>query len=173
VVGITIAVYHPGSGGKSIALGTLLFLCSTLSGALAIITYQSLPSIKTNSSQKVGGRAKSVTGFSLLTGGLLLTLTGINSWSLLTQLLTPTTIVLSIYLALVSAICFALWNYLSEHFPVNLLAGYRFLIPLCAVIEASLMIKGESPGWGIFIGGICVILSIIGLQKTQRNPVKN
>lgn len=155
-IGVTLAVYAPGSGNDFPLLGTLLYLSSTLSGALAIILFRKLSD---------GSKARSLTAFSLFSGGILLTLTGIPSWHLATQLFTPTTIIMTVYLALVSAICFNIWNHMTNLFSVNLLAGYRFIIPVCATIESTLFIKGEAPGWGIFIGGTIIIFSIISLQR--------
>ena len=155
-IGVTLAVYAPGSGSQSPILGTFLFLCSTFSGALAIITFRKLSN---------GSHARAFTAFSLFTGGVLLSLTGMPAWHLAPQLFTPKVIILTVYLSLVSAICFNLWNHMSNLFSVNLLAGYRFIIPVCATIESSLFIKGEVPGWGIYTGGALIIFSIITLQK--------
>ncbi len=69
------------------------------------------------------------------------------------------------YLAFVSALGFGLWNHLTSLFPVNLLAGYRFLVPICAVVESSLFVSGESPGVGIWIGGVLVLAALVGLQR--------
>lgn len=158
-IGVCIAVYSPGAGSGNTLLGVPLFLSSTLCGALAIIIYQKV-------SPFAGARA--ITGFGLSFGGILLILVGYSAWPSLPEMLTFKVILLTIYLAFVSAIGFGLWNYLSQLFPVNLLAGYRFLIPICAVTEASLLVKGESPGAGIFIGGAFIIFSIIYLQKMKN-----
>lgn len=157
--GVTLAVYQPGTGNKNLTLGVLCFLTSTLCGAFGIITYQKV--VKT-----MGARA--VTGYGLFIGGLMLMLSGVAAWKDITTLFTSQVIWLTLYLSMVSAVGFGIWNYLTQLFPVNLLAGYRFLIPVCAVIESTLFVKGESPGYGIWIGGSIVIASIIGLQALKR-----
>jgi drug/metabolite transporter (DMT)-like permease len=156
--GVLIAVYKPGASSGSPVIGALLFCLSTLSGSLGVIVLQKvLPSM--------GARA--ATGFGLFLGGIMLTLTGIAAWTEISLIFPPKVILLTGYLAFVSAAAFGLWNHLTHLFPVNLLAGYRFLVPVCAVIESSLLVTGESPGIGIWIGGALVISSVIGLQKLR------
>ena len=50
---------------------------------------------------------------------------------------------------------------------MTLLAGYRFLVPVCAVVESILLVSGESPGLGIWVGGLLVIFSIVALQRVK------
>ena len=110
-------------------------------------------------------RAKAATGYGLFLGGVLFMLSGILAWPDLLTLFPPKVMLLTAYLAFVSAFGFGLWNHLTHLFPVNLLAGYRFLVPVCAVVESSLLVSGESPGIGIGIGGVLVIAALIGLQR--------
>jgi len=157
-IGVVLAVYRPGAGSGNVPLGTLFYCIATLSGASALIIFQKV-------SLTMGARA--ATGFSLFFGGLLLGLCGIQAWPDLPLLFPPRVIFLTLYLAFVSAAGFGLWNYLTQLFPVNLLAGYRFLIPICAVTLSTLFVPGESPGLGIFVGGILVIGAVIGLQRQR------
>lgn len=157
-LGVLFAVYRPGAGSGNPTLGALLFCLSTLSGSIGIIVLQRvLPSM--------GARA--ATGYGLFIGGIMLTLSGVAAWPEIVQLFSPKVILLTAYLAVVSAIGFGLWNHLTQLFPVNLLAGYRFLVPVCAVIESSLLVTGESPGIGIWLGGAIVIASVVGLQRSS------
>ena len=159
VVGVLLAVYKPGAGSGNPVPGALLFIIASLSGTLAVIILQGI--VPTMSS-------RAATGFSLSIGGLLLCIAGMQAWPDFLRLFTPKVALLTAYLSFVSAAGFGIWNYLTTLFPVNLLAGYRFLIPICAVIESSLLVAGESPGIGIFIGGFLVILSVVGLQRAHR-----
>ena len=154
--GVLLAVYRPGAGSGQAALGGILFCLCTLSGAFALIILQKI--LKTMG-------PKSATGYGLLFGGILLMLSGVSAWPELQDLFSPKVILLTLYLAFVSAFSFGLWNYLTSLFPVNLLAGYRFLVPVCAVIESSLMVSGETPGYGIWLGGALVVASLIGLHR--------
>ena len=155
-VGVLLAVYRPGSGSGQAVLGAVLFCLCTLSGALGLILLQKI--LKTMG-------ARSATGYGLLIGGILFMLSGISAWPEMQALFSSKVILLTLYLAFVSAFGFGLWNYLTSIFPVNLLAGYRFLVPVCAVIESSLLVSGETPGYGIWLGGVMVIVSLIGLHR--------
>lgn len=78
-------------------------------------------------------------------------------------------IMATFWLAFVSAAAFSIWNHLSTIFPVTLLASYRFLIPVCGVLEALVLLKTESPGWGLIVGGGLVITSMILAKRTSNN----
>lgn len=156
VMGVVVAVYKPGAGSGRAVLGGVLFCASTLSGSIGLIILQKI--LKT-----MGARA--ATGYGLLFGGLMLTISGMAAWSDMMALFTPKVVWLTVYLAFVSAVGFGLWNYLTGLFPVNLLAGYRFLVPVCAVVESSLLVEGETPGVGIWVGGFLVIGAVVGLQR--------
>ena len=163
--GVVVAVYRPGAGSGQAVLGGILFCLCTLSGAFALIILQKI--LKT-----MGPR--SATGYGLFFGGTLLTLSGMSAWPELQALFSAKVMLLTLYLAFVSAFSFGLWNYLTSLFPVNLLAGYRFLVPVCAVIESSLMVSGETPGYGIWLGGALVVTCLIGLHRGGQSagPIK-
>ncbi len=156
--GVVFAVYKPGAGSGQPLLGGILFCLCTLSGSFGLIFLQEI--LKT-----MGARA--ATGFGLLIGGFLLMVSGAAGWPGLLELFSTKVIWLTVYLAFVSALGFGLWNHLTSLFPVNLLAGYRFLVPICAVVESSLLVSGESPGIGIAVGGVMVIVALIGLQRAR------
>ncbi len=78
----------------------------------------------------------------------------------------------TLWLAFVSATAFSIWNHLSTIFPVTLLASYRFLIPICGVSEALVFLKTELAGWGLMIGGILVVTSMV-LAKKNSSDRKN
>ena len=156
--GVVFAVYRPGAGSGQPVLGGVLFCLCTLSGSLGLIMLQKI--LKTMG-------AKAATGYGLFLGGVMFMLSGISAWPELMTLFTPKVMWLTAYLAFVSALGFGLWNHLTSLFPVNLLAGYRFLVPVCAVVESSLMVSGESPGMGIWIGGVLVIAALVGLQSSK------
>ena len=155
-VGVLLAVYRPGAGSGQAILGSFLFCMCTLSGSLGLIVLQKI--LKTMG-------ARSATGYGLFIGGCLFMLSGLPAWPELSRLFTPKVLVLTSYLAFVSAFGFGLWNHLTSLYPVNLLAGYRFLVPVCAVVESSLLVSGEAPGLGIWLGGGLVVISLIGLHR--------
>ncbi len=158
-IGVAIAVYSPGNGASNPLLGALCILTATLSGAIGIIIFGKI---------KPTMGAKAGSGFALLFGGITLFIIGSPAFSQLPQLMTPKIIILITWLAFVSAMGFALWNHLSTIYPVSLLASYRFLIPLCGVIESLIFLKSESPGIGLLIGGPIILASIYFAQKFQK-----
>lgn len=161
-VGITMAVAQPGAGAGQPLLGAMLMIGATGMGALGIIEFGKLGS---------GIGARAATGVSLAVGGVLLLLAGVGSFARIEVLLGDATILLiTLWLSFVSAFAFALWNHLSTKFPVPLLAGYRFLIPLCGMAESLIFIKGESAGWGLIAGACLVVVSLIMMQRARVIP---
>lgn len=158
-LGVTLATLAPGAGAGRPVLGSLLMLASTAFGALGVIQFGRLK-------ETIGARA--ATGFSLGGGGLMLLVTGAAAFPRVTVLMTPQVIVLTIWLALVSATAFSLWNHLSTRHPVPLLAGYRFLIPLCGMSESLLFLEDESAGWGLLVGAVLVVGSLVLAQRAGR-----
>ncbi len=161
--GIFLAVNAPGAGAGDPVLGAALFLSASLCGALGIIVLQPL-------SRSVD--ISSATAFSLFAGGLVLTLCGLPAIGEASALSDPRVAGMTFYLAFVSAAAFTIWNTLSKKHPVNILAGYRFLIPLCGVLLSALFVKAESPGPGIYLGGSIVIVGIILLARLTPTPTR-
>ena len=157
-LGIALAVYAPGVGSGSPVIGAACFLAATFVGALGAICV--IPLAKTTN-------IATATAFSLTAGGVLLTLSGIMALDDLVQHLNIRLVMVTLYLAFVSAAAFSLWNWLVQIYSVNTLAGYRFLIPLCGVIESTILIESEVPGPGIFAGGSLIVLSLLWLSRTE------
>jgi len=159
-IGVSIAVYSPGSGASNPLLGAILILLATMFGSIGIIFFSK---IKPTMGSKAGS------GFALLFGGIAMFIIGSPAIPELQNLFSNKIIILTLWLAFASAVGFALWNHLSTIYPVSLLASYRFLIPLCGVIESLIILKSESPGIGIFIGGPIILISIYTAQKLQNS----
>jgi drug/metabolite transporter (DMT)-like permease len=157
-VGVGLAAFAPGAGAGQPILGTLLLAGATALGAVAVFQFATLR-------QTMGACA--ATGFSLLVGGVGLMILGGRSFSHLHEMLTLPVILLTLWLAFVSAYAFNLWNQLSIRFPMPLMAGYRFLIPLAGVIESVIFLH-EKPGPGLIWGGGLVIGSLFVSQRVAR-----
>ena len=157
--GVTIAVYAPGAGAGNPLLGAIFMLCATASGALALLLFQRI---------KPTMSSINATGISLFAGGVSLILVGFQAIESFQEMFSSPVIGSTLWLAFVSAAAFSIWNHLSSIFPVTLLASYRFLIPICGVLEALLFLEGESAGWGLFVGGALVVLSMIWAQHSKR-----
>jgi drug/metabolite transporter (DMT)-like permease len=158
-VGVSLAVYAPGAGSGLVLLGCLCFLLASLSGALGLIVMKPL-------SESID--AKTATGASLFLGGLLLLLMGMPAANAFAASLTTELALVTLALAAISAIAFSIWNRLAHTYPVSLLAGYRFLIPLSGTVQASLFIKGEAPGPGLILGGSLIIAAVYIVSRPKE-----
>lgn len=163
-LGLVIATAAPGAGAGDPWKGALLLLIATGSGAVGLIRFGQLRTT-------IG--ARSATGFSLLGGGLVLLAIGGREFPRALELMTPEVAGLTLWLAVVSASAFGLWNHLSTRHPVPLLAGYRFLIPLAGMFESLLFLPDESAGWGLVIGAALIVAALIFSQRwrTAFRPV--
>ncbi|MFC4991746.1 DMT family transporter [Rubritalea tangerina] len=159
-VGVGMAVYAPGAGAGNPVLGALCIMASTFFGSLGVVTY-------TKIKETMGSRA--ATGFSLFFGGVALVLLAAPSWGRLGILFDTYVLGMTLWLAFVSAVGFAIWNALSIQYPVPLLASCRFIIPVCGVVQSLLFLPGESAGWGLIIGGVLVIGSMLYATLSRRD----
>ena len=163
-IGIGISVYAPGAGSGNVGLGAGAFLLATLSGAVGSLGVKRMAG---------GFGSRSVTALALLFGGVLLLATGSYSWRAFWGDYSWVTFGVTAYLAFVSAMAFTLWNRLIERYSVNVLSAYRFLIPLCGVVESVVFVETESVGIGILLGGTVVIGSLMAMNKIEREGVKS
>lgn len=157
-VGVTLAVYAPGAGAGKPFLGMVLQLAATFCGAVGMIFFGRIK-------PTMGARA--ATGLSLGLGGLGLIVLAFPAWQNAVHLFDAFVLGWTLWLAFVSAAAFSLWNHLSTLYPVPLLASYRFLIPVCGVVESLIFLKAESAGWGLVVGGVFVIGSIWWAQRLE------
>ena len=158
-LGIVVAVYAPGAGSGNVWLGALCFLTASFFGALALIIMRPLSATLD---------AKTATGASLLLGGLVLMAMGIQSAETFWAGMTFKIGIITAALAAVSAVSFTIWNRLAHTHSVNVLASYRFLIPLSGAIQSCLFIRGEAPGLGIWIGGALILGSLVSLNRPRQ-----
>lgn len=151
LVGAGIAVYDPGVGAGSPVTGGLLFLAAAFSGAVAAVSVSFLPACFP---------VPLATGMSLLAGGLCLIILGAGALRHWAAIASAEIMAITLWLAVVSAAAFSIWNSLIQRYSVHLLAQFRFLIPLSGVVQSALLIPGESLKLNTAIGGFLVIASI-------------
>lgn len=159
-IGVSLAVYAPGSGAGNPLLGAFFIMLSTFCGSVGVVIFSKIK-------PTMGSRA--ATGFSLFLGGVGLCLLGVPSWENWGQLFDAYVWMMTLWLAFVSATAFAVWNHISTLYPVPLLASCRFLIPICGVLQSLYFLEGESAGWGLLLGGALVISSALYAALTKRN----
>lgn len=73
----------------------------------------------------------------------------------------------TVYLAILSATAFTIWNRLIERYNVNVLSAFRFMIPLCGVIESAVFLKSETIGVGIVVGGAVLLVSLFAMSRIE------
>lgn len=159
-VGVALAVYAPGAGAGSAVLGSLCIALATFFGALGVVVISKVK-------ETMGSRA--ATGYALFIGGVGLCLVGLPAWGNVAQLFDGFVILMTLWLVIVSALAFAVWNYLSLIYPVPLLASCRFLIPISGVTQSLIFLEGETAGWGLMIGGVLVIGSMFTATLMKRD----
>lgn len=158
VFGISIAVYAPGVGSGNVTHGVISFVLVGLSGAVGAIAMKQI-------APSVGSRT--VTALSLFIGGLMLSVAGSYEWKAFVDDYSLATLGVTVYLALLSATAFALWNRLIELYSVNVLSAFRFLIPLFGVVESALFLKNETVGVGIVVGGAILVGSLYAMSRLE------
>ena len=84
--------------------------------------------------------AYTVTGYQLAIGGLILTIIGYVLGGKLTNFTFKSTSLL-IYMALLSAIAFALWSQLLKYNKVGVISVFNFLIPVFGTILSAIILK--------------------------------
>lgn len=160
-VGVCLCVYQPGSLERAPWLGVLLMLAATVSGTSASLLIRPLHKHVP---------LTFLTGFSLFTGGIILMLLSPASVVTLIRNAPPPLIFLTLYLAGVSAVAFRLWYLLITLYDVPTLSGYRYLVPLCGVVESVVFLPDELVGPITAVGGGLVFVCVWGLEKMRKSP---
>ncbi len=159
MIGVVLAVYAPGLGSGAPVLGGILFLLASLSGAVGALIIVPL-------AQRMDVRL--ATAAALFFGGLVLCVGGARAFPAFWELADAKLLGTTVYLAAVSAGAFGIWNWLVQHHSVNVLASYRFLIPLSGVTQSAFFVGGETLGLGIVVGGALILGSLIYLHQAEN-----
>ncbi|OUW19241.1 MAG: hypothetical protein CBD18_01105 [Opitutales bacterium TMED158] len=157
-IGISLAVYAPGAGSGNVFQGTIAFLLASLCGAMGAIGMKRV-------APRFGSRA--MTAWSLFIGGLFLTAAGSFQWEPFWRDFGWSTAGVTLYLSILSATAFTVWNRLIERYSVNVLSAYRFLIPLFGVLESALFLEEETVGIGIAIGGVTLLAALYAMSRLE------
>ena len=155
--GVVTCMYEPGNTVK--IGGALLILLATLGGTGAVLLVRPL-------SRYVP--VMFITGFSLFCGGLgFMMATPVRTFEILAE--SPwQLVVLTVYLAFLSAAAFSIWYWLITLYEVARLSVYRFLIPVFGVFESVIFIADESLSPQLMVGGGLVVVAIVLLERTSR-----
>ena len=105
------------------------------------------------------------TGYGMLTGGLLLLaaapIFGIRAkWTL-----SPAFFCILLALALISAVCFEIYNLLLKHHPIGKVAVFNALIPVLGVVFSSLLLwEPFRPRY--FLAGLCAAAGVYLVNRS-------
>lgn len=118
-----------------------------------------------------------LTGWQLSFGGLMMLGVGIPTMDEGAITFTPFGIGLLIYLALISAIAFALWVSLLKYNKAGELSIYKLAIPISGVFLSTAFIPGETLTWLMLCALMLVVIGFIAVNynkkpKLQQKVVK-
>ena len=114
--------------------------------------------------------AYTVTGYQLAIGGLILTIIGYVLGGKLTNFTFKSTSLL-IYMALLSAIAFALWSQLLKYNKVGVISVFNFLIPVFGTILSAIILKENIFDIKILIALllVCTGIYLVYRRKKETN----
>lgn len=157
-IGVCVCVFTKSGGGENPYSG-FFFIASCLCGVIAALMVRPM-------NKKIPPAF--LNGLSLFCGGLILALAVPKATISLINSMNTQLLLLTLWLAVVSALAFSLWYYLITIFDVPRLSGYRMLIPVCGVLESVLFLADEKLTWNYLTGGLLVLASISILEKLKR-----
>ena len=106
-----------------------------------------------------------LSGYQFIFGGIIMTICGfalggkLSGWSV-------SSVLLLIYLALISSVAYSVWGILIKHNPVGKLAIYSFTNPIFSVL-LSFVFLGESSSFGIELV-LALLLVCAGIYLVNR-----
>lgn len=118
------------------------------------------PSIKIG--YKLFAIKASDTGSQLLFAGIRFALAGGHL-----QGFTVASVLLLLYMALISAVAYTLWGLLLKHNPVSRISVYGFMNPVCGVVLSAVLLQEKNQAFSL-IGLISLILVCIGIYIVNR-----
>ncbi len=141
-------------------LGEGFMLCSGLLSSLALFV-----------AKRIGKELPSIvyTSWQMFIGSVFLFIIGNLMGGQVTNLhFTPKSIVLLVYLALVSSVAFCLWYYILQFRKVGEMALYKFIIPITGSILTALLLPNEHLLPIHIVALFLVVLGIIIVNKVNK-----
>jgi drug/metabolite transporter (DMT)-like permease len=114
--------------------------------------------------------AYTVTGYQLAIGGLILTIIGYILGGSLTNFTFKSTLLL-IYMALLSAVAFALWSQLLKYNKVGIISVFNFLIPVFGTVLSAIILKENIFDIKILVALllVCAGIYLVYRRKKETN----
>ena len=107
-----------------------------------------------------------LSGCQFLLGGLILSLCGAFMGGRLTAF-TPASVLLLIYMALISAVAYSLWGILLKHNPVSRISIFGFMNPVIGVLLSAVLLNEKNQAFSIY-GLISLVLVCVGIYIVNR-----
>ena len=149
------------NGGGGFALSTLfgdiLIFCSTVFAAGGNLIAKGVTK---------GRNPVSITGYQLLLGGMILTVTGLISGGRL-DLLNSQGVLILLWLAVVSAAAFSLWTALLKHHPAGKIAVFNLLVPVFGTVLSGLMLGEQVWRFETLLSLILISAGIISVNISR------
>ncbi len=139
-------------------LGEGFMLLSTISSALSAVLIKSY-------SQKEN--PVTLSGWQFFFGGLVMAAAGLCMGGRL-QGFTLGSVLLLIYMALISAVAYSLWGILLKYNPVGKVTVYGFITPIFGVLLSALLLKEQNQAFTLQ-GLAALILVCIGIYLVNRD----
>lgn len=115
-----------------------------------------------------------LSGYQFVLGGLILSLVGLAGGGRIHGF-TPVSLLLLLYMAMISAVAYSLWGLLLKYNPVSRVAIFGFLNPLCGVILSALLLNEKNQAFSLagLISLVLVCLGIFIVNKGQKASTPN
>lgn len=149
------------SGGFSVMGEGMIILCTTIYGASSVL-------MKLIAHR---GTPMAITAYQLLFGGAVLVLIGFAAGGHVTGF-DGKSILLLIYMALISAIGFSIWTALLKYNPVGKIAVFGFSIPVFGVILSALLLGEQIWSLKNLTALLCVSIGIIIVNLPAEKQLK-
>lgn len=145
-------------------LGALLMLGAALSWAVGVVSLKRFP---------VAMSPMALTGWLMLLGGLPLALAALvlelPRWQM-PSLWPALGLVYNVFVAFM--FCYWAWNRIVLHVPVAVSSLSSLVTPVIGVLGGMLLL-GETPGWGEFIGAACILGAVATVVLPGRSAPVN
>ncbi|MDD3277505.1 MAG: DMT family transporter [Lachnospiraceae bacterium] len=107
-----------------------------------------------------------LSGYQFLLGGIVMSIFGITAGGRL-QNFTISSVLLLLYMAVISAVAYTLWGLLLKYNPVSKISVYGFMNPVCGVILSALLLHEKNQAFSL-VGLISLVLVCIGIYIVNR-----
>ena len=141
-----------------------------LTGDGFLIISQFMGAVSTVYIKKVSGIIPVIvlTGGQMLIGSLLLIIPASTRVGLFSLHFTPAGLALYLYLALLSAVAFSLWNTIIKYNSVGRVSFYQFLIPVFGAVLSPVFLSGEKVTPAMVIALVLVSVGIFGVNISPK-----